>query len=387
MIKRNIVLAILVAVCAIAVSCLPPGYTTDNGTVIPLVIPASSNTTSTGNVTSTGTTGHIPYFQSSTNLDNTSAYYDNGTGFIGIFDNTPTVELDVDGRISATGDINSDSDINAGNDVNVTNDLDVTDDADIGGDLDVTGNITVGGTVDGVDVANHSSRHEWGGADELYMVDLSTFKRKDTFEGPLNQALFLLTQTGGRGTLYNNYTNAYGQTGNVSGDVIGGASFSSYYIDYNNAGFRLRGYFHWQPNTTTNKSEMWIGALDAIGTFPTTTGNHIGFRLIETAGAGDGHATLYASNGNGVAGTQTSILTNVGQYDGIWCGFVYTKVGATGTIYYYLSSDYGNTLTLVATHNTNIPSATAIYPALWAKTTENVIKDIVCWSWRWTLGE
>jgi hypothetical protein len=45
--------------------------------------------------------------------------------------------------------------------------------AEITGTLNVIGSITVSGTVDGVDVADHSARHENGGADEISVEGLS----------------------------------------------------------------------------------------------------------------------------------------------------------------------------------------------------------------------
>ena len=54
----------------------------------------------TGTVTATGTSaGHIPYFAAPFDLQNSSMYYSNMTGYIGIFDNTPGTQLDVTGQI------------------------------------------------------------------------------------------------------------------------------------------------------------------------------------------------------------------------------------------------------------------------------------------------
>ena len=49
----------------------------------------------------------------------------------------------------------------------------ITGNLDVNSGLDVTGDITVTGTVDGVDVADHSARHEDGGADEINVTGLS----------------------------------------------------------------------------------------------------------------------------------------------------------------------------------------------------------------------
>lgn len=96
-------------------------------------------------------------------------------GLKGVQDSTASIS-DA-GVLTVVGDITNvaaGGDINSGNNLNCVNDLGVTDDANVGGDLDVTGAITVGGTVDTVDIQDHSTRHESGGADAIKLDDLAT---------------------------------------------------------------------------------------------------------------------------------------------------------------------------------------------------------------------
>lgn len=92
-----------------------------------------------GNVTGSGATNRLAYWDSPSSIGDTSIYFDVATNRYGIGTLLPAYTLDIAGNIHSTGDIDTDQDINAGNDVNVTNDLEVTDDADVGGDLVVTG--------------------------------------------------------------------------------------------------------------------------------------------------------------------------------------------------------------------------------------------------------
>jgi len=222
---------------------------------------------------------------------------------------------------------------------------------------------------------------EWQGAGELYLPTLSTFGRKDTFEGPFNQSMCNIVLTGGRGSVSNLYAQTILTTGNQVADIAGVTDYAGFWLDNAVAGFRLKAYFHGQINNNTQKCVHWIGVTPQ--TYPTATSIHIGFIIAETAGAGDGHAELYATNGNGVAGTTTLLASNIAQYSPLYLLFKYTS----GGIYFYRSTDFGVTYQLVATHTTNIPIAVSVYPALWLKTLEAVAKQSTLWSWRWTIGE
>jgi hypothetical protein len=246
--------------------------------------------------------------------------------------------------------------------------------------------ITNVGTVDGVDVSAHASRHDStlvGGSDSLYMVNLATFDRKDTYETMPNTAQFGNTLTGGRGSVNLYYSEIWCDTGNQANDISATGCWTPFYINYGYNNYCLRGYSHFQVNITTNKAESWVGVFAGPTTFPTTSSNHVGFKLIETAGAGDFKATLYASNGDGSNGTETAIATNVGSAMGIWCGFIY----GLSDIKYYLSTDPSLPMVLVATHTTNRPTNIGVYPGVFIKTTEAVVKELVMWNWRWTGGQ
>lgn len=244
------------------------------------------------------------------------------------------------------------------------------------------GNLNVD-QVDGIEgsvITDHNLRHEFLGDDEIVINNQVIFRLLDFYSGIHDTNFYTTTLTGGRGVVYPAYTQIYIAGGNVANDVIGYVESSGFYVNNSNASFRPKAFFHWQPNTTTSKTEIWVGLFSDTTTFPTTTSNHIGFRLIETAGAGDGNGILYASNGNGVAGTQTVIGTsNYAQYSTLQTGFNY---GATN-IKYYL----GNPQTLAATHATNIPSGVNLYWGIWVKTTEGVSKVASLWNERFINGE
>jgi len=94
-----------------------------------------------------------------------------------------------------------------------------------------------------------------------------------------------------------------------------------------------------QPCTVMTTCEFWAVARRGGATsFPSTTESHIGWRLL--------NGNLYASNGNGAAGTQTDTGIDLGQYKSAEL----LIVGDRGTE----AKFYCNRV-LVATHTTNLP--------------------------------
>ena len=249
----------------------------------------------------------------------------------------------------------------------------------ITGGLVVTENITMsaGKLVDGVDVSAHADRHEYGGADETNIKDQQMINSNALMSpGGGSPTSFTTTLTGGRGSAYSTVATIFANTGNPSviNDVTGFVVWASdYWLDYSLQGNRYRFSGRMASASTTNKSEMWVGYFSNTTTFPTVTSNHIALRLIETAGAGDGNAILYASNGNGVNGTQTQIETGGKQYD-IWD---YSIKYMAGDIKFYEGMN-GAAIALKATHTTNRPQWTGGYFGIWVKTTDTNQKWVQC---------
>lgn len=179
-----------------------------------------------------------------------------------------------------------------------------------------------------------------------------------------NSSQFTLTLTAGRGSASYAFTTVSLSSGNQTNDTVQLFSTSSFAFDNSNASGKLAFGTRIMPSSTTNKSEMWFGFFNHVSTFPTTTQHHVGFRLVETAGAGDGNAILYASNGNGTNGTQTQIATGVGQFESQDVAIIQHQ----SSIDFYLAG------VLVATHTTNLPTYQPWYFGMAVKTTEAVAK-------------
>ena len=312
---------------------------TDTGNLVTI----SENITTPGQIRSTLPNGTAPFsVTSGTWVENLNV------------DQVDSIEgadlLKKDGTVAMTGELRTPSE-------NITT------------NLKVGGNITVGGTVDGVDVSSHNARHKWLGADEVNIKDLEMGSFPFFLSGHGAGGQWTEILTAGRGWTDVSYTAMAASSGNVNGDVSGRVCGTNVYFDKDTAGDRVRFTFRFQPATTTNQSEMWVGYFNDATTFPTTTSRHVGIRVLENAGAGDYKATVYASNGTGAAGTQTSIDTTTGSWTTL---DIYIKYMATD-IKYYMSKD-GAAISLVATHTTNMPDDHGQFLGIWSKTTENVVK-------------
>lgn len=110
--------------------------------------------------------------------------------------------------------------------------------------------------------------------------------------------------------------------------------------------------------TSTNNSEMWVGLLNSSLSIPTNTSIHVGFKLIN----GD----IYATNGNGTNGIQTSLGVHLDQWGASYLAFDWNSAN----IKYYVDG------VLKTTHTTYLPGSNAKRVFMYCKTTENVQKMI-----------
>jgi hypothetical protein len=157
-----------------------------------------------------------------------------------------------------------------------------------------------------------------------------------------------------------------------TGTLIGG-NFAA------TAGSRHRTFFLFNTSdTVTTYMEFWVGYFADRTTFPTTTSNHYGIKLVSTTAS---NAVLSASNGAGAAETATQLVASVGQYADY---FILLEYGADDIKYYY-STD-GITWTLGATHTTNRPNSLSLYPAIAIKNSSNSNRAVKQEGWRVVLG-
>jgi len=138
------------------------------------------------------------------------------------------------------------------------------------------------------------------------------------------------------------------------------------WLDHAAASTRFRMGARVMPRTTTNKMDGFFGMHDQYGDYVDFANDqYIGFRILETAGAGDYNAVLKAVSGNGTPNS-TDIATGAGQWNSFDVFFKYMA----GNVYFYLNG------ALVATHNSNLPAQLNMYPTISCTTTEAVIKTL-----------
>jgi hypothetical protein len=219
-------------------------------------------------------------------------------------------------------------------------------------------------------MANHKAQHQLGGADEIDVSPLVAIRPAMIIASTGNSSYWTPQLTAGRGITSVGFSSIYAGTGNTINDIVGNSVGDTINIAVS-GGPRTIIRIRLASWTTSNKSEMWAGLFASTSAFPTTTGAHIGFRLLETAGAGASKATLYTSCGTGAGGTQTAIATNVGTiYSPLEVAFDFSSTG----ILYYLNGS------LVATHTTNYAMNTNLHFGIWAKTFEAVSKAVFIYS-------
>lgn len=225
------------------------------------------------------------------------------------------------------------------------------------GATNIYADIFYGGTFSGdvLDVP-HSDTHEWGEDDELDLKDLVTLAQgqRYVYSGHIWQ--FVLTQFAGRGGGGVPYTSLQLVTGWQAGDydglVCGSGEWFNHATDVYH--YRLSGDYIFSENTTT---ENWIGWFDTTNQFPTITDNHTGFLFT--------NGILYATNGNGTAGTQVEIDRSIPNWSTVPLGMHYD----TDAIYYYMD----NNPVPVATISTNRPNDVTLYHGIWSKTTDGTV--------------
>jgi hypothetical protein len=183
----------------------------------------------------------------------------------------------------------------------------------------------------------------------------------------------------GTGTLIGGNFAATVGTGATSGGTSEWAWWVATWHAYGAAGSRHRTFFLFNTSdTVTTYMEFWVGYFADRTTFPTTTSNHYGIKLVSTTAS---NAVLSASNGAGAAETATQLVASVGQYADY---FILLEYGADDIKYYY-STD-GITWTLGATHTTNRPNSLSLYPAIAIKNSSNSNRAVKQEGWRVVLG-
>ena len=154
-------------------------------------------------------------------------------------------------------------------------------------------------------------------------------------------------------------------TGATSGSTAGAVGFTPFYHDKDLSAYRWGIAFRLNESLAqVDQLEIWAGMFADTTTFPTTASNHYGIRVLST---GDGvTADIYASSGNGAAGTQADI----DDYAALYSKEFVILFGAND-LRYYLDG------TLVATHTfgvENCPDNVNLYYGCWIKNTEAVAK-------------
>ncbi len=216
----------------------------------------------------------------------------------------------------------------------------------------------------------HKASHDWDGSDRIKLRDLILTIEK---LGLLieNDSGFTITKTGS-GDVWESKLNPQPLTGATINSTAGWVSWWSIWHDYAVLANRWKWSCRFDIVEGTDLEEAWIGFLPATATFPTITSNHYGFRLISVANGVN--ADLYASNGNGVNGTQTKIVTGIGPGTTF---YVMASYEAADIKFYYSADNI--TWTLMATHTTNRPTGVSLNFGAWVTNTEAVNKRINIW--------
>ena len=247
--------------------------------------------------------------------------------------------------------------------------------------ISTTGNIVLssaGATVDGVDVSGHASRHQWLGADVLaikkLVIALPPLEMMDWFS-------FCTSTITGTGYDWSSNKSVWIATGATNGSTTGRVSnVGSVWYDYTSVLYRWMFGLLLSVRDTTDLTDAWVGLFSDTTTYPTTTSNHYGFRLLSTANGVN--ADLWATNGDGATETATKIITGVPA----WAGYYLVAVYGASDIKYYYSTD-SVTWTLGATHTTNRPTSCALYIGQWVKNGEAVDKVIQAAGWKYVNGD
>lgn len=230
---------------------------------------------------------------------------------------------------------------------------------DGGGDeIDVTG--LSGLLADEQDPLDHAEDHEFAGGDQ---VDISSSMVLD--KGLANFGMgeansWLITLTGGRGSVKVGWFQMEVATGNVANDVTGSVTnvgWDNFYVapvDAYNARFSVK-----LAMSSASNIEWYVGAFDNNTTYPTTTSKHIGFRCT--------NGTIYATNGDGANGTQTAVDT---QY--AWTQVPYSFIIGTSHVLFF--DDYS--ATPLTTHTTDIPYWNNMNIGAWVKTTDGTVHKL-----------
>ena len=228
----------------------------------------------------------------------------------------------------------------------------------------MSANITMsaGMTVDGVDVSAHSSRQQWGGADQLNMKDLQFGLPPLYFMDWKDTSGYTSTVTG-TGSLSSvaPFTQNL-RTGATVNSTSGLISTNGLWHAYTTANFRSRFQTRFLSEVARiSNYEAWIGSFASSTVYPTATSNHVAVKIIENVG-GANHSVI-ATNADGVTEKATTMFST---YSGYGTLEIYIKYMASDIKYYY-SQDGGATWTLGATHTTNRPTGLSLYSGIWVQ--------------------
>jgi hypothetical protein len=199
----------------------------------------------------------------------------------------------------------------------------------------------------------HEATHEWLGTDELD-IELLYMNLVVANEAWLTMDAWTTWLVGTGLVTWSGITNMRCSTGAVINSI------ASIYDSVLTIQPPFAGYiegFYIRPRTATTTSEIWLTlrrSTIAGNTFPTLTEDHAGFRIL--------NGEIYASNGNGVAGTQTDTGINVG----LNAPAKVLIIGGGAVLYFYVNE------VLLATHNTNLPLGWTYYPWCGIKNTAGI---------------
>jgi hypothetical protein len=350
------------------------------------VLSTSANTT-----TNIGTANTIPKYTASANIAN-SSLSDNGTWVVTTgalqatkFNSTVatgTAPLAVVSTTNVTS-LNADYVDGFHLDQNV-----LTTSSPTFANITATANITMssGMTVDGVDVSDHDARHKFQAADVLNIKDLYMTTGNGLQIDPLLLNLLGTKWTTGTGTTGATQLYAQCTTGTTSGSTSGQQGALWQWVAYSSGNPYLFRYFATMTSgggaTGIDMMEEWSGLIDYThgSDHPLTTDSHVAFYFKST---GDGVAAkLYASNASG--GTQTVTDTGVTAAADATV-YTYIKYMASD-IKFYVSTDGGDTWSLVATHTTNRPNGVGMIDIVAVNNGEAVDKQFTCGAQKFLAG-
>ena len=216
---------------------------------------------------------------------------------------------------------------------------------------------------DGLDMAAHASRHQFGGADALNIKD-SIFQATPRIYKAWWDTTGFIQNKDAEATIALNSAQLgmmYLGTGATSGRKASVyAAVALYHA--NNDNYRTRFATKISTWAASQASQTIYVGCYLTPTAPTATQNHIGFVIEGSA--------LYATNADGTTETKSAKILNTIQW-GIYN--LYYVYKGTNFIKFYVNGS------LAATHTTNIPNNQYLKPLYYVINSAAVDKQIYCW--------